>query len=306
MLSGVTGITVFGDIMLDTYVTCKDIKVSPEAPVLTAQPTRQIGNACGGAANVAANICSLDGRRTHVNLVGIVGADLAGQCLLQTYLPQADIHTAHIKKLDHWITTQKTRYIDSNHRHLFRLDQEAPPVLPIEGINFLRSQLDSLLETSKTLVISDYNKSTCPTGLIESAIDKYKEADRFVVVNGKPAHLKHYVGASVIIFNRKEALEACQEPEGAYIEDVGDRLRGMTGAEHIVITLGAEGLCCVSKDATFVIPAVPTTVADVTGAGDTVTATIALWGCCDRAALNAAVRKASLVVGQFGTTICGG
>ena len=302
----ITGITVFGDIMLDTYVTCKNIKVSPEAPVLTAQFTTQIGNACGGAANVAANICSLDGRRTHVNLVGIVGADLAGQRLLQTDLPMAEVHTEHIKQLKHWITTQKTRYIDSNHRHLFRLDQEAPPMLPEEGLLFLRAQLDKLLATSKTLVISDYNKSTCPTGLIESAIDKYREADRFVVVNGKPSHLKHYAGASVIIFNEKEALEACHEPEGAYIEDVGDRLRCMTGAEHIIITRGSKGLCCVSKDTTIAIPAVPTNVADVTGAGDTVTATIALWGCCDQAALKAAVRKASLVVGQFGTTICGG
>jgi len=171
----------------------------------------------------------------------------------------------------------------------------------------LKRNIVSLFDCIDTLVISDYAKGTCSPELIKQTIRLFR--DNFVVVNGKPVNLPHYKGASLIIFNFKEAQLAYQQH--IYKDKINDplmlgrSLQTFTGSD-ILITLGAEGMLWTTRAREEKIAAVPAPVADVTGAGDTVTATIALRGRCSITVLNEAAKNAAAVVAQYGTVACGG
>jgi D-beta-D-heptose 7-phosphate kinase/D-beta-D-heptose 1-phosphate adenosyltransferase len=277
----INNICVLGDIILDKYQHVVPIKMSPEAPVLIVRH-EHFSFAPGGAGNVAMN-CGAMGNSTY--LVGIIGKDSNGQSLLNI-LNNTNVHTSFVINSPDWDTIEKRRIVDIRKQHILRVDYEKENTAVFD-IEKMRYNLRYLIDICDTLVISDYNKGMWEVA--EYAIDLFKSHNKFVLVNAKPQNIKHYFNADLIIMNEEEYKEAINH-------------WCKTIPCEFIITCGANGMWYhTSTDKCVHIPAVPTEVVDVCGAGDTVTATIAVYGRVDENILHKAAENASIVISKHGT-----
>jgi D-beta-D-heptose 7-phosphate kinase/D-beta-D-heptose 1-phosphate adenosyltransferase len=308
-------IAIFGDVMLDTYVHCSPERISSEAPVIIAKEVKRT-YAPGGAANVAASL--VEGFGISVELAGFVGDDSSCpklvSCLINHSIDPERLITTYAGR-----TIEKVRFIDGLQRQKLRVDVDDLQVSDHQESQ-CQGQLKRMVKRCDALVISDYAKGSCTPWLVQEAINRFRAAGKFIVVNGKPQNFLMYAGASVLILNRAEALQAAQLhcDNSRRVEDsdstLGWRLRSRLSAidigpvqpeTDIIITRGDQGmLWCSGGDtkATF-IEAKPVKVADVTGAGDTVTATIAAHGRLGLDVLNHAANNAAKVVSQHGSSL---
>jgi D-beta-D-heptose 7-phosphate kinase/D-beta-D-heptose 1-phosphate adenosyltransferase len=300
-------ICVYGDVMLDIWTVCRPTKVSPESPIPICKLLNEI-YLPGGAGNVAANLVS--GFAAEVVLIGLSGTD---DVKLLDALARAGISIGHIISESCWKTIEKRRFVDELGRHIgLRLDTE-------EGFEFektftddhIRRMLIAAAESCDVLVVSDYGKGTCCTrSLVEMATTEFLNRGKFIVINGKPEHVQWYNRADVLVFNHEEAIEANRQC-GYFTRDmdVKDLASNLFNSMHrltkVLITMGSNGMLCYDGRKYIEVPAVPVRVADVAGAGDTVVATIAALGKCDKAAMKLAAKNAAEVVSQHGTSLIG-
>ncbi len=293
-------ILVVGDVILDEYLWGSVRGISPEGPVPVVE-IRQQTHSPGGASNVAANIASLGG---NVELVGVVGVDTQATKLLEL-LSMAPRISPHLFSCQDRPTTTKTRIL-AHSQQMLRTDREERHPIPQETEDDILTCVQSHLDTIHACVLSDYAKGVLTENLLHSIISLCKQASIPVIVDPKGHRYSRYRGATVVTPNTIEANLAAGNYEGDMtLEQVADRLQGEIGDGTLLITRGAEGMALFRQNTCVMhIPAQARTVYDVTGAGDTVVAVLALLlsiGMDMEAAARMANYAAGIVVGKVGT-----
>ena len=289
---------VVGDVMLDRYLIGSVGRISPEAPVpivlLNAQNER-----AGGAANVAANLALL-GIKTQ--LIGCLGDDNEGKSLAKLIAENGIENNCFTSK--NRPTIAKTRVL-SGHQQMMRLDQESNAVFAKEENDALQANIHAAIEASpKIVILSDYAKGLLSLDICQSIINTCKAKNIPVLVDPKGADYSKYVGATALTPNKKETAEACN----TNINDVdliakASALKDCVKLQFLAVTRGEDGITLID-DATHHLPASAKQVFDVSGAGDTVIATLAaglMYGLTALEALTVANLAAGVVVGKVGT-----
>jgi rfaE bifunctional protein kinase chain/domain len=285
---------VVGDVMLDRYWFGEVSRISPEAPVpvvLIASEDERLG----GAANVAWN-CTELGARTR--LLSVVGRDEPGRALEKLLKKRGiDASLHHDAGLS---TTQKLRVI-GRRQQLLRIDFERPPSREV-----LASKLEDFrraLPESDVIILSDYGKG----GLhhIAEMIRSARRAGKRVLVDPKGDDFARYKGASIITPNVAELREVVGTwKDEKDLKSRAQALRDKLGLEALLLTRGEHGMTLFRRNKVFSVAAEKREVMDVTGAGDTVIATLAVMlaaGAALEAAVRLANRAAGIVVGKLGT-----
>ncbi|MBI2564772.1 D-glycero-beta-D-manno-heptose 1-phosphate adenylyltransferase [Candidatus Woesearchaeota archaeon] len=281
-----SNILVIGDVMLDHYLWGKTNRISPEAPVPIVNLERE-SYALGGAGNVAANITALGGSCT---IAGYVGSDQQAG-ILRSILKEKSIDTILLSTLHPTIT--KMRIISESH-HMLRVDHEERYD---EEIPSFYDILKTRLSRFDLVVISDYNKGT----ITQNLVDFLKQENKKIIVDPKPENISFYKDVYLIKPNYSEAKKITQKQT---IEEMGIELQKKTNS-NIIITLGRKGMSIFSMGLQSInISANVKNVYDVTGAGDTTLAAIAL-AIANNADLYTAARiannAAGIKVGKVGT-----
>ena len=264
-------VLVVGDVMLDRYLHGAAERISPEAPVPVLH-VRRTATRPGGAANVAVNVAALGGRP---RLVGAVGRDAAAAELRRNLADEgvADddlLATAAVP------TTTKTRLL-AGHHQVARFDEEQVLADPPAREEIVR-RATTLVRDVGVAVLSDYAKGVCGTAVCRAVIEEGRKAGVTVVVDPKDADFTKYAGAAVITPNRGEAAAVVQFP----IRDHDDAIRAARRiAERfaigaVIVTLGEQGMVVVAGGEVSLIPTQARRVFDVTGAGDTAVAMLAV------------------------------
>ncbi len=296
------GLPVFvvGDVMLDRFIVGRVSRISPEAPVPIVR-FQSDHLRLGGAANVAHNVATLGGR---VSLVGLVGADAAA-AKLRGLLTAAGIRGDGLVEDRDRPTTEKVRVVTERNQQVARIDYEADGDVRGDVRQALLGRVKSLGRAMSVMLVSDYLKGTISRSLMEALASMKTSATMPVIVDPKIPHLDAYVGATLVTPNHHEAEMATHRPvrtddqARAAAREVRSRVR----CEPVVITRGEQGMWLADKDVEASIPAVAREVSDVTGAGDTVVATLALAlgaGATLTEAAVLATHAAGIVVGKFG------
>lgn len=284
--------------MLDRYVHGTVDRVSPEAPVPVVRVESE-RHAAGGAANVAANVTALGGT-CHV--VGCVGADVEGD-LLREALAGAGIRTEGLVRTPTRRTTVKTRVLAQRHQ-IVRVDRETDTVVDAATAAALAEEVTRIGRSCDAIVVQDYDKGVLAASVVEAARACAVERRIPWVVDPKRRSFFAYAGATVLKPNARELAEALSEPvrdaDPAWMEATRARL----GCEHLLVTLGDRGMALQSRAAELTrLAAVARDVYDVSGAGDTVTAVVALALAAGAAACDAARvanHAAAVEVGKSG------
>jgi D-beta-D-heptose 7-phosphate kinase/D-beta-D-heptose 1-phosphate adenosyltransferase len=298
---GVTAVVV-GDVMLDRYWWGNVDRISPEAPVPVVRLT-QSSLVAGGAANVAANIAGLGAQPW---LVGVVGDDEGGG-QLPGALNQANVVADHLITSKGRATTVKTRVV-AHQQHVVRVDHESSAPINDECAGELAGAARRLLADAQVLILSDYAKGVLTSDLLKRLIAAARELGLPVLVDPKGRDYARYAGATLLTPNRTEAAHAVGlDPRDAnVVARAGERLIENLRIDSLLITEGEDGMTLFERDQTPVhLDASARQVYDVTGAGDTVIATlgVALGAGAD---LPTAARIANVAAGiavqQVGTT----
>ena len=259
-------VLVAGDLMLDRYWSGPVPRISPEAPVVVVS-VQSDETRVGGAGNVATNVAALG---THVTVLGLVGDDEPGR-QLQRLLEGAGVNPTLVRQRG-LRTTEKLRVM-SRHQQLMRLDFEDPAT--DQGAELLCATYQSLLAACDVVVLSDYAKGALSRASV--MIEQARRAGRPVLVDPKGLDFAKYRGATLITPNLAEFRAIVGEADGdAAIEAKARRLAVDLEFGAVLVTRGERGMSLVPPHGPAVhLPAEAREVFDVTGAGDTVVATIA-------------------------------
>jgi rfaE bifunctional protein kinase chain/domain len=297
-------IGVLGDYMFDELLRGEATRISPEAPVpvvLMGQPHEGEGFP-GGAGNVAANIASLGGRPIPF---GVIGWDESGKRLL-SLLEKRHIHCDALLRERGRVTPRKVRIVAHQHQ-LLRLDFEKSAEMSPRTANMLARRILQWIPRLDALIISDYRKGTVTTRLCDEVISAGWKKGLPIFVDPKPEQPQICRGATIVTPNLHEAEAMLGRPMRTRQELLagGQRLLAELGCTHLLITRGSDGMMLFNQaGAPHDIPGIPRPVYDVTGAGDTVIAVLAL-ACSSGAQMEDAARLANLaggcVVLKFGT-----
>ncbi|MDF2549878.1 MAG: hldE [Chlamydiales bacterium] len=264
-------ILVAGDLMVDAYTFGTAKRISPEAPVPIVQVERY-SQQPGGAGNVALNIQSLLG---EVTLLGRVGQDLTGAALIEQ-LKNASIHTQWIVQEKGYPTPLKNRLIVEN-QQIVRIDQEKLAPLSLELETELIEQLDALLEPIRLIAISDYGKGFLSDRLLQALIQKARSLGIAVIVDPKGIAWQKYRGCSLIKPNASEAYAFAQVERSEPLSQVAANIFSLVELPQLLITQADQGSSLFAKSGEMLhFPVESRQVKDVTGAGDTVLATLAI------------------------------
>lgn len=271
-----TRVLVIGDLMLDHYIWGDIHRISPEAPVPVVNVIRDSYTA-GGAANVALNLANLS-VGTHV--LGYYSKDEAGD-RLQEILKTSKIVVSGPILESNAPTIIKTRVIVRG-QQLCRIDREAfRDGYCIDSDPAFKDQLDVILKDVQAVIISDYAKGVITQAVVDQIIQaSLKRSDLLVAVDPKPSRKLNYKGVGLLTPNRQEALElagfGALHPEEKYpLEEICKRIHELCAPRLLIITLGADGMA-ICKEGKVVehLPTQAREVFDVSGAGDTVIATL--------------------------------
>jgi rfaE bifunctional protein kinase chain/domain len=296
-------IAVIGDVMLDHFIVGRVDRISPEAPVPVVRFDRDEFR-LGGAANVAHNVAALGGRAA---LVGLIGADDAGR-RLREQLRAANVDDAGLVADGSRSTTRKVRIVTSRNQQVARVDYELDAEASGGAAGDLADAVKHAARGARALVLSDYRKGVISSAVIAVAVEAARAEGAPLLVDPKLPQPERYRGASLITPNHHEAEVMTQtvirSPED--VRRAAQLLHERTGAS-VLITWGEHGMWMLDGTTTPAseehLDAVTREVADVTGAGDTVIAALAM-GLAAGASLVEAARianqAAGLVVGRFG------
>lgn len=303
-MSGQTVLCV-GDLMLDEFVYGEVSRISPEAPAPVIAVRRSEIN-IGGAGNVARNIAALGGRCIFV---GLIGEDAAGTVLTEALAKEAGIETVLVRDAAR-PTTRKVRFVSEQFStHMLRSDWElAAPAAPAIEQRLIDAILPRLARADIVL-LSDYAKGVLTARVIRNVIDAARQAGKRVIVDPKSANLAIYRGATVLTPNRKEFAEATRsraDNQDSIAQAAPDAMV-LADCEAMLVTQGERGMTLVTRDGGSIhVPALQVKVRDVSGAGDTVAAALALAlaaGADWDGALRIASAAGAVAVGKTGTAI---
>jgi rfaE bifunctional protein kinase chain/domain len=299
---------VIGDIGIDEYVLGDVRRISPEAPVPVLEVQTQ-DRRLGLAANVAQNVASLGG---VAHLVAVVGQDRAAEDLREE-LRKAGVSSDHLVVDSSRPTTRKLRVMSGPH-HIVRVDYEKKQYLSPEVERRLVDKVVSLLGESDGLIIEDYAKGVLSEASLQAVIREAHAHKKKVFVDpNRNTPAKFYNGADVITPNRDEAVELSGldfddlRVNPNFILEVGQALRERVQAENIIITRGKEGMSLIGSGEAVHMPTFARQVFDVTGAGDTVIAALAMAHVAGFSLPEACVFgnvAAGVVVGKVGCVPC--
>jgi D-glycero-beta-D-manno-heptose-7-phosphate kinase len=295
-------VLVLGDVMLDEFLWGHVARISPEAPVPVIEIQRESFHV-GGAGNVARNVRSLDGAAT---LVGVVGRDAAA-ARLRNELRAAGVEDALVEAGGR-PTTLKTRIV-AHHQQVCRADRERSDDLDEALEDAVIARIAGALRAANAMVVSDYQKGVVTARVMRAAVALARKRRVPVLVDPKVRHFALYRGATIVTPNLLEAEQA----SGVRIRDeddvgaAGARLLRSLRCRAVLITRGEQGMTLFEAGRRPVhIPTAAREVFDVTGAGDTVIATLSLALCAGASLPQAAALAndaAGIVVGKLGTAI---
>lgn len=287
-------VLVVGDVMLDRYWFGAVDRISPEAPVPVVRVTSE-QDRLGGAANVALNVTTLGARAT---LLSMVGSDDAARSLRRLLAERGvDIVLGEDPQLQ---TIVKLRVIGRS-QQLLRVDFEREPAH--EVLAQMLSDFEQALPHHDVVLFSDYGKG----GLahIPRMIELARQAGKPVLVDPKGSDYARYAGATLITPNRAELAQVVGAwPDEATLVQRAESLRATLGLQAVLLTRSEEGMTLFDAAGHWHEPAQAREVYDVTGAGDTVIATVGAMlaaGLSMRDAMTLANRAGGIVVGKFGT-----
>lgn len=287
-------VLVVGDVMLDRYWFGDVNRISPEAPVPVVLVKKQEERA-GGAANVAKNITALGGSAT---LLSVVGDDEAGRAL-ESLVVQDRVQASLLR--DASVSTIIKLRVVGARQQLLRIDFERAPSREV-----LASKLDEFARTVQShdaVLLSDYGKG----GLAHVAemIRLAKQAGKPVLIDPKGSDWSRYAGATLITPNRAEFREvAGRWASDDELAQKARRVRNDLSLTALIVTRSEEGMSLYADNGDFHVPTLAREVFDVTGAGDTVIATLSLMLAAKaslREAVHVANAAAGIVVGKLGT-----
>lgn len=294
-------IVVMGDLMLDEFIWGRVRRISPEAPVPVVEVERQT-LALGGAGNVVSNLVALGARPTPL---GVVGDDADAE-RLRSRFRELNVSINSLVVDGARPTTLKTRVIAHN-QQVVRADRESRAPISAEIEEKVIARFQSEIETADAVVISDYNKGLLTARVLAGALHSARARGIMVCLDPKLRDFAHYQPVTVITPNHQEAAEAAAvviEDEKSLVE-AGRRLLDSIDCRAVLITRGEEGMTLFTDGGEVThIPTVAREVYDVTGAGDTVIATLALALASNASLAEAAVlanHAAGVVVGKVGT-----
>jgi len=289
-------VLVVGDVMLDRYWFGEVERISPEAPVPIVRVARR-EDRLGGAANVARNIAALGAQTT---LFGAIGTDEAGQALLT--LARAAGITACLTQDDGRDTTVKMRVL-GRQQQLLRMDFEEAP--DARAVRALHKAVERHIAEHDVVVLSDYAKGTLTR--VRQLIAMARDAGKPVMIDPKGSDYARYRGATVMTPNRAELMQAVGRWQSE--EDLQERaqaLRARLRLTALLLTRSEQGMTLFTDEGRAHFPAHAQEVFDVSGAGDTVLATLAVMraaGLGWSEAVQWANRAGGIVVGKLGTSI---
>jgi D-beta-D-heptose 7-phosphate kinase/D-beta-D-heptose 1-phosphate adenosyltransferase len=296
LLKGFHGarVLVFGDVMLDRFVYGTVERISPEAPIPVVRVDRQ-ADMPGGAANVARNIADLG---ANAVLIGVVGedafaADLRGQ------LAKIPTIQARLITDDSRPTSVKTRYV-ADGQQVMRADREScAPVGPSVAERLLENY-STQVDQADLVVISDYAKGVLSADLTRRVIDLARARGKRIIVDPKSKDFSKYRGATLITPNRQELQQAAGEEcvLDEHVVAAGSRIIEREICEFLVVTRGKDGMSVIGREGVAThLPTTARQVFDVSGAGDTVVAALAL----SLIAGGDVIEAAGIVVSKRGT-----
>ena len=294
------GVVVVGDVMLDRFVYGTAGRLSPEAPVPVVRKRRETVMA-GGAGNVARNIEALGGRPT---LFGLAGQDAAGDELARVIGAPARL----VRSAD-WQTIVKLRVI-AQHQQVVRIDEEEPRAATSAEASELLADLAPSLGRARAMILSDYGKGVLTPEVCARAITTAHEAGVLCIVDPKGRDYTRYAGAHYVTPNASELAEVTGMPTGtdAEVEAAARALLARVSIGAVIATRSEKGMMLIPRDgAVIASPATAQEVFDVSGAGDTVIATLALALAAGRPvaeAMQLANLAAGIVVAKLGTAVC--
>ncbi len=292
-------VLVIGDVMLDQYVWGEVDRISPEAPVPVVRATLR-DEKPGGAANVAMNLACLG---ASVTLVGFAGLDRE-RTALEALLTDQGVESCLIP-VSGMPTTAKLRIL-SGHQQMMRLDIEAGTGFAVDDRRRLLSRALAALDHCAAVVLSDYAKGTLAEEVCQSVIREARCRQIPVLVDPKSRSFARYRGATAVCPNRKELAAATGEAgqDLTRLLHAGQELLRSLELGFMAVTLGEKGIAVLNPSSQLHAPAVIRQVFDVSGAGDTVIAVLALTMACHvpvGTAAQLANVAAGIVVSKIGT-----
>lgn len=301
-------ILVVGDIGLDEYVNGAVKRISPEAPVPVVEVHSE-EQRLGLATNVAQNIQSLGGEPV---LISVIGHDYAGD-QLRKLLRDANVSDQYLVMDNSRPTTKKLRVM-SEHHHVVRVDFEQKKFLNADVEKKVLDMVQKVVGDCEGLILQDYAKGIFSEKLIQEIIKAAKSKNKKIIVDPhRSTPVEYYHGVDLMTPNAEEAVILSKLPVddlrgvSSSYKEVGDALMKAVGSKQMVVTRGKEGMSFFEDGKTETVPTVAREVFDVTGAGDTVVAAMALaW--CNGVSLKEscliANHAAGVVVAKIGCATC--
>jgi len=295
-----TAVLVVGDVMLDEYLCGEATRVCPEAPVPVIEIQKRY-SVPGGAANVAANVASLGGRALLCSLTGEdTAARQLSDLLLAMGVDNRSLATCQRP------TSTKTRIVAQG-QQIVRFDHETRRPIDDELEAAVLQRIAATVAHASAIVISDYGKGLITPTLSQHIIALARSQSKPVVIDPKGHDYRHYRGATIVTPNKHEALTAAGVGYGRCetVNEIAAELHRVLEESAVLITQGADGMTLFQQGTIPQhFPAQAVSIFDVTGAGDTVIATLALGlgaGMSFGVAAELATAAAGIVVGKPGT-----
>jgi D-beta-D-heptose 7-phosphate kinase/D-beta-D-heptose 1-phosphate adenosyltransferase len=293
---------IVGDAMLDKFIAGRVTRISPEAPVPVVMFDHE-SYRIGGAANVANNVAALGG---HATLIAVTGQDDAAATLAHA-CREAGVAPAFVGDPGR-PTTTKVRIVTERNQQVARVDYESDAEVAGDVEQRIIAALQQHASEASAIVMSDYLKGTITERVMQTAVETAKARKIPVLVDPKIPHIDYYRGATVITPNHHEAEIATnmrvRTDDDARLAARVFRERAACGA--VLMTRGDQGMWLLGQGVEDSLPATAREVADVTGAGDTVIATMALAlaaGATLVEAARLANEAAGLAVAKFGPSV---
>ena len=294
-----------GDLMLDEFVYGEVSRISPEAPAPVIAVQRTETN-IGGAGNVARNIASLGARCIFV---GLIGEDEAGATLKAQLSQQSLIETMLVCDPSR-PTTRKVRFVSEHFStHMLRADWELASPASADIEQKLIDAILPLLPRSEIVLLSDYAKGALTARVLRNVIDAARKLGKRVIVDPKSANFAIYRGATLLTPNRREFAEATRSRADTTesIADAAQDAMQLADCDAMLVTQSEHGMTLVPRNGEAIhVPAHPVKVRDVSGAGDTVAAVLAVTlaaGADWETAVRMATAAAAVAVSKKGTAI---
>jgi D-beta-D-heptose 7-phosphate kinase/D-beta-D-heptose 1-phosphate adenosyltransferase len=299
---------VIGDLMLDEFVWGRVSRISPEAPVPVVEVIRE-SYYPGGAANVARNVREF---ACGVEIMGLIGEDSQAD-RLRRILTDNGIALRGLCTSKSFQTIVKTRII-ARHQQVVRVDRETPAPVPPQVLNRSIAQVEEMITGLDGIILEDYGKGFLQQSFVDKIAEIGRHAGKVITADPNPRNKLYWHGLTAVKPNRSEAFSAAgepwREPEADPTRDeallrVGQKLLSMWEPQHLLITLGEQGMMLFSRDlAPYHVPPRAREVFDLSGAGDTAIALFTLALVSGASAIEAAEisnHASGVVVAKLGT-----